>query len=177
MTSAVLGATRALKTSSGERHCLTCHVRLQPLYPAAQAPPPDPPGLRFGYLEQPCGCVQTNERCVAKPRHTFVRQSAPLGLVAKLVEWKRLRKAVDDADNGREGPPWELLEQCKAAGEAVFAYPLPATDPQAMPVCECGHPIDRHFNGWANNNDRPCRAGFCTCENYRPQAMPTKEQP
>lgn len=53
--------------------------------------------------------------------------SAPPGLVALVAEWKRLRKAVDDADNGRKGPPWSLIEECKAAGDRVFAYPLPAS--------------------------------------------------
>lgn len=56
--------------------------------------------------------------------------SDPPGLVALMVEWKRLRKAVNDADNGREGPPWSLIEECKAAYERVLAYPLPAS-PQA----------------------------------------------
>ena len=59
-----------------------------------------------------------------------MRQSDPPGLVALMVEWKRLRKAVNDADNGREGPPWSLIEECKAAYERVLAYPLPAS-PQA----------------------------------------------
>lgn len=158
-----LGAMTALRKDNGERYCLGCVERLQPLYPAAQAPPGlyrqgqedmrrrvldivrDPSDCRIvkklpiwgvpGMSEAAAAVAPLVERAQqatggSDASDFRMRQSDPPGLVALMVEWKRLRKAVNDADNGREGPPWSLIEECKAAYERVLAYPLPAS-PQA----------------------------------------------